>query len=189
MAGVPVEARVAAILRATWPLLPMPVTMTRPVDGADRDRPRGEARPERPASARSRPERLGLEREHAARASRSRRARHFGLPTGLRRFRPSLRLIWPVRCAMRRGRAARLPPHKMPARRGTISMDLLKTKCGGKAPRGVLRAPAGRAQCAKMSCSAQPARSSSARSGRKSKQARGELARGPRAPAWRRARA
>src|SRR5579883_2877208 len=29
-AGVPVEARVAAILRATWPLFPMPVTMTRP---------------------------------------------------------------------------------------------------------------------------------------------------------------
>ena len=29
--GVPVEARVAAILRATWPLLPRPVTMTRPV--------------------------------------------------------------------------------------------------------------------------------------------------------------
>ena len=34
-AGVPVEARVAAILRATWPDLPMPVTMTRPLDGAD----------------------------------------------------------------------------------------------------------------------------------------------------------
>src|SRR3984885_5411488 len=29
-AGVPVEASVAAILRATWPDLPMPVTMTRP---------------------------------------------------------------------------------------------------------------------------------------------------------------
>src|SRR5580698_6093725 len=29
-AGVPVEARVAAILRPTWPDLPMPVTMTRP---------------------------------------------------------------------------------------------------------------------------------------------------------------
>ena len=31
MAGVPVEASVAAILRAIWPLLPMPVRMTRPV--------------------------------------------------------------------------------------------------------------------------------------------------------------
>ena len=31
MAGVPVEASVAAILRPTWPLLPMPMTTTRPV--------------------------------------------------------------------------------------------------------------------------------------------------------------
>ncbi len=30
-AGVPVEASVDAILRATWPLLPMPVTVTRPL--------------------------------------------------------------------------------------------------------------------------------------------------------------
>ena len=30
-AGVPVEASVAAILRPTWPLLPMPMTTTRPV--------------------------------------------------------------------------------------------------------------------------------------------------------------
>jgi hypothetical protein len=29
-AGVPVDDMVAAILRATWPLLPMPVTITRP---------------------------------------------------------------------------------------------------------------------------------------------------------------
>ena len=29
-AGVPVDARVAAILRPTWPDLPMPVTITRP---------------------------------------------------------------------------------------------------------------------------------------------------------------
>src|SRR3546814_177801 len=35
-AGVPVEARVAAILRATWPLLPMPVTVTRPSIAARR---------------------------------------------------------------------------------------------------------------------------------------------------------
>ena len=31
LAGVPVEASVAAILRPTWPLLPMPVTMMRPL--------------------------------------------------------------------------------------------------------------------------------------------------------------
>src|SRR3990167_2135960 len=31
MAGVPVDARVAAILRPTWPLLPMPMTTTRPL--------------------------------------------------------------------------------------------------------------------------------------------------------------
>ena len=31
VAGVPVEASVAAILRPTWPLLPMPMTTTRPV--------------------------------------------------------------------------------------------------------------------------------------------------------------
>ena len=30
-AGVPVEASVAAILRATWPDLPMPLTTTRPL--------------------------------------------------------------------------------------------------------------------------------------------------------------
>ena len=33
-AGVPVEAKVAAILRATWPDLPMPVTISRPFDRA-----------------------------------------------------------------------------------------------------------------------------------------------------------
>ena len=31
MAGVPVEASVAAILRPMWPLLPMPITTTRPL--------------------------------------------------------------------------------------------------------------------------------------------------------------
>ena len=31
MAGVPVDARVAAILRPMWPLLPMPITTTRPL--------------------------------------------------------------------------------------------------------------------------------------------------------------
>ena len=33
-AGVPVEAKVAAIFWPTWPLLPMPVTITRPLAAA-----------------------------------------------------------------------------------------------------------------------------------------------------------
>src|SRR5258707_2934253 len=37
-AGVPVEASVAAILRATWPLLPMPVTISRPRTAAHKSR-------------------------------------------------------------------------------------------------------------------------------------------------------
>ena len=32
---MPVEEKVAAILRATWPDLPMPLTMTRPFGGQD----------------------------------------------------------------------------------------------------------------------------------------------------------
>src|SRR6202008_4374239 len=35
-AGVPVDDSVAAILRATWPLLPIPLTMTRPFTAASR---------------------------------------------------------------------------------------------------------------------------------------------------------
>ena len=39
-AGVPVEAKVAAILRAIWPLLPMPVTIDPARDaGQDIERP------------------------------------------------------------------------------------------------------------------------------------------------------
>src|SRR5690242_13244858 len=44
-AGVPVEARVAAILRATWPLLPMPVTTTRPPTAASRSTTSAKALP------------------------------------------------------------------------------------------------------------------------------------------------
>ncbi len=47
-AGVPVEAKVAAILRATWPLLPIPVTMTRPRIAASSSTPAAK-RPSRPA--------------------------------------------------------------------------------------------------------------------------------------------
>ena len=50
-AGVPVEARVAAILRATWPLLPMPVTTTRPVIAGQQVDDRGEGA-RRPGAAR-----------------------------------------------------------------------------------------------------------------------------------------
>ena len=46
-AGVPVEASVAAILRATWPDLPSPVTMTRPLACADQVDGGGKGRPER----------------------------------------------------------------------------------------------------------------------------------------------
>ena len=42
-AGVPVEANVAAILRAIWPDLPMPVTTTRPRTAASRATACGEA--------------------------------------------------------------------------------------------------------------------------------------------------
>src|SRR5579859_5971468 len=50
IAGVPVEARVAAILRPTWPLLPMPVTMTRPPSARVRmSRARGNSAPKRAA--------------------------------------------------------------------------------------------------------------------------------------------
>ncbi len=36
IAGVPVEAKVAAILRPTWPDLPMPLTTTRPLQAESR---------------------------------------------------------------------------------------------------------------------------------------------------------
>jgi hypothetical protein len=45
---VPVDAKVAAILRATWPLLPIPVTMTRPRIAASSSTPAAK-RPSRPA--------------------------------------------------------------------------------------------------------------------------------------------
>ena len=44
-AGVPVEASVAAILRPTWPDLPMPVTMTRPRAAAIRSTAAANASP------------------------------------------------------------------------------------------------------------------------------------------------
>src|SRR3954451_3806321 len=44
-AGVRVDARLAAILRATWPLLPMPVTTTRPSTAASRSTTSAKALP------------------------------------------------------------------------------------------------------------------------------------------------
>jgi hypothetical protein len=53
-AGVPVEAKVAAILRATWPDLPMPETITRRAARASVSRPpRRSSAPRPPASARA----------------------------------------------------------------------------------------------------------------------------------------
>ena len=65
-AGVPVEASVAAILRATWPLLPMPVTTTRPADPRPAGRPR-RAKRRSIASARL-PQRLGFGQDDPAAA-------------------------------------------------------------------------------------------------------------------------
>ena len=61
-AGLPVEARVAAILRATWPLLPIPVTISRPRAAAHKS----SARPNAPSRRRA----------PAVRARRSRPAAH-----------------------------------------------------------------------------------------------------------------
>ena len=47
MAGVPVEASVAAILRPTWPLLPMPITTTRPRTASTAATARAKASPVR----------------------------------------------------------------------------------------------------------------------------------------------
>ena len=45
MAGVPVDASVAAILRPIWPLLPMPITTTRPRDRQHQLHGSGQTRP------------------------------------------------------------------------------------------------------------------------------------------------
>ena len=50
-AGVPVEASVAAILRATWPDLPSPVTMTRPLASRIRSTAAAKAGPSGPCRA------------------------------------------------------------------------------------------------------------------------------------------
>ena len=70
-AGVPVEARVEAILPPTWPDLPMPVTTTRPARGEDRvdrgDEGLAEAAHERENGARLDLEHFLREREDARR--------------------------------------------------------------------------------------------------------------------------
>ncbi len=54
-AGVPVEAKVAAILRPIWPLLPTPLTTTRPLAARSTStvRAKGSARPSSRAAARA----------------------------------------------------------------------------------------------------------------------------------------
>ncbi len=52
-AGVPVEASVAAVLRPTWPLLPMPITTTRPRHSSIACTARAKPSPWRAASASS----------------------------------------------------------------------------------------------------------------------------------------
>ena len=71
-AGVPVEASVAASLRATWPDLPMPETTTRPRAGQhQRRRPRRTGRPGARRAPRSRAPRYRARRARArARARR-----------------------------------------------------------------------------------------------------------------------
>ena len=56
---MPVEARVAAILRATWPLLPMPVTISRPRAAAHRSSGDAESAVERVGESCSQPVDLG----------------------------------------------------------------------------------------------------------------------------------
>ena len=69
-AGVPVEAKVAAILRPTWPDLPMPVTITRPRALRDQVDGGGEGAPEPVVDRRHQrgdAAGLGLERAHRRR--------------------------------------------------------------------------------------------------------------------------
>ena len=61
-AGVPVEARVAAILVAMWPDLPMPVQTTRPRQASSSRQACGERRPD---AGLQRLQRLRLDLEHA----------------------------------------------------------------------------------------------------------------------------
>ena len=96
-AGVPVEAKVAAILRPTWPDLPMPVTISRPLRVADQldrgdERLRRARRGSRPSSAVMPPASASSVRTADAIKARpcslvrrlaARRLRHFG-PWGFR---------------------------------------------------------------------------------------------------------
>ena len=62
-AGVPVLAKVAAILRAIWPDLPMPETITRPLAASSRSTAPAKLSPSASASS---VQRLGLAPDHAA---------------------------------------------------------------------------------------------------------------------------
>ena len=72
-AGVPVEASVAAILRPTWPLLPMPITTTRPGIRASHGRPARSRRPGAPSGRAAPAPRCRRSRARAAARARRRR--------------------------------------------------------------------------------------------------------------------
>ena len=75
IAGVPVEASVAAILRPTWPLLPMPITTTRPRHFEDRaHRLARSSRPVAPSARAARRPRCRRSSRRAAARVRRRRA-------------------------------------------------------------------------------------------------------------------
>ncbi len=75
-AGVPVEANVAATFWPTWPLLPMPVTMTRPVAAASTATAAPKALPSASSNAaRSAAEPLAFEIERTQRRGERRRLR------------------------------------------------------------------------------------------------------------------
>ena len=169
-AGVPVEDRVAAILRATWPLLPMPVTTTRPVTPASSSTAAANV----PSiAAAERLQRLGLGQDHPA-AAGDRRIRAVvragSGDCGLLEARLAETMVQRLfALAGRPWRERRRVPASAPALRSarSIRARLRNVNASQRAGRG----EAAVIQCAKMSWSGQPARSSSARNGRKSKQA------------------
>ena len=87
-AGVPVEAKVAAILRPTWPDLPMPVTISRPRAAEIRSTAAMKARPS-PSwmAADERGDAAGLGLERAQRRGDQVAAARVGRSLGAQRFR------------------------------------------------------------------------------------------------------
>ena len=161
---MPVEARVAAILRATWPHLPMPVTMTRP--------PRAEEPRRRPRRRRS-PTRRARRAAPSASACMTRRA------AGRRRARTASRSAASSRSAARAVPPSRHDLRFRPTYRSTRRSARRSTRRGrtrrcrhGAASVGedVVLGPAGQVE---------PARAAGSRSRPAASRC------GPRAPAWR----